>query len=592
MPNIAGFTPIHLLVPLTIFSLVQAFRFLARGDIAAHARTMRLLYLGACVVAGLFTLLPQRYLGRLLWGTLAPLAPIAQNTPPWVWGLLAGLVVLGWMQSRDRTASLGAVTGLPVGMALFGLWGSVSAFGRSPLVAEALVLWLIAFGAATALLARRPATAWYDRGTRTFDLAGSWTPLALFLAVFLTRLRRLRAARAAPAAGGGARLRPAGGGALRCLQRRLHRPRRAAVAAGAAPATVPGPPPEQEKPMRNARLLASLALAACSLAAQAGTGLATLPGVDGDGPVTVFHPTAQAERPVQRGPFTLSLAEQAPPTRGNGRLVVVSHGSGGNPWVHADLARVLVDAGFVVAVPRHHGDHSLDHSDPAPTAGSCGRVKSHAPSMRSPGRRRSRAAVAGPRGRVRHVRRRPHGARDGRRPLVPRAVRAPLRSAHRRRLRGLRRRVRGPERQCLDGLKKTAACWCCGTASPTRPGTRTRTSACRPWWPACRWRPTSMRPRSRNRACRWRSSPPGSDKWLVPRFHSATILAACAPRCTLLADLPDGGHGALLSPAPPSNASTRSRPTCWPIPPASIAPSFRGGSQHRRLLPPTPAPLK
>ncbi|GAB3763707.1 hypothetical protein GCM10028796_17690 [Ramlibacter monticola] len=187
MPNIAGFTPIHLLVPLTIFSLVQAFRFLARGNIAAHARTMRLLYLGACVVAGLFTLLPQRYLGRLLWGRLAPLAPIAQNTPPWVWGLLAGLVVLGWMQSRDRTASLGAVTGPPVGMALFGLWGSVSAFGRSPLIAEALVLWLIAFGVATAILARRPAAAWYDRGTRTFDLAGSWAPLALFLAVFLTR---------------------------------------------------------------------------------------------------------------------------------------------------------------------------------------------------------------------------------------------------------------------------------------------------------------------------------------------------------------------------------------------------------------------
>ena len=42
------------------------------------------------------------------------------------------------------------------------------------------------------------------------------------------------------------------------------------------------------------------------------------------------------------------------------------------------------------------------------------------------------------------------------------------------------------------------------------------------------------------------------DRWLVPRFHSDVVLAACKPRCELLADLPDGGHGALLSPPPPA----------------------------------------
>jgi uncharacterized membrane protein len=31
---------------------------------------MQGLYFGACVVAGAFTLLPQRYLGSLLWGQL------------------------------------------------------------------------------------------------------------------------------------------------------------------------------------------------------------------------------------------------------------------------------------------------------------------------------------------------------------------------------------------------------------------------------------------------------------------------------------------------------------------------------------------
>ena len=67
LPNIAGYTPVHLLVPITLFSLVGAFRYLAKGDIAKHRITMKSLYFGACVVAGLFTLLPSRYLGHMLW---------------------------------------------------------------------------------------------------------------------------------------------------------------------------------------------------------------------------------------------------------------------------------------------------------------------------------------------------------------------------------------------------------------------------------------------------------------------------------------------------------------------------------------------
>ena len=68
LPNIAGYTPIHLLIPFTLFSLVGAFVYLARGNIAAHRKTMQGLYVGACLVAGAFTLLPSRYLGQLVWG--------------------------------------------------------------------------------------------------------------------------------------------------------------------------------------------------------------------------------------------------------------------------------------------------------------------------------------------------------------------------------------------------------------------------------------------------------------------------------------------------------------------------------------------
>ncbi len=66
-PRLAGFGLIHLLVPVTLFGLFGAFWFLFKGNINGHRKTMQNLYIGACVVAGGFTLLPGRYLGDLVW---------------------------------------------------------------------------------------------------------------------------------------------------------------------------------------------------------------------------------------------------------------------------------------------------------------------------------------------------------------------------------------------------------------------------------------------------------------------------------------------------------------------------------------------
>jgi uncharacterized membrane protein len=70
LPNVAGYTPIHLLVPVTLAGLFGAFYKLARGNVRGHRLVMQNLYFGACVVAGAFTLLPGRYLGRMLWGSV------------------------------------------------------------------------------------------------------------------------------------------------------------------------------------------------------------------------------------------------------------------------------------------------------------------------------------------------------------------------------------------------------------------------------------------------------------------------------------------------------------------------------------------
>ena len=70
LPNIGGYTPIHLLIPVVFAVLFAAFWFLAHHNIRGHRRSMVSLYFSACIVAGAFTLLPNRYLGRLLWSQL------------------------------------------------------------------------------------------------------------------------------------------------------------------------------------------------------------------------------------------------------------------------------------------------------------------------------------------------------------------------------------------------------------------------------------------------------------------------------------------------------------------------------------------
>ena len=53
LPNLAGFTPIHLLIPVTLVGLFGAFWFLARGNVNGHRKVMQRLYIGACLVAGI-----------------------------------------------------------------------------------------------------------------------------------------------------------------------------------------------------------------------------------------------------------------------------------------------------------------------------------------------------------------------------------------------------------------------------------------------------------------------------------------------------------------------------------------------------------
>jgi uncharacterized membrane protein len=67
LPNLMGYTPIHLFTVGTIVGVTAAVVFIVRRNVAAHRRIMWRTYLGGCVGAGLFALLPSRLLGDLVW---------------------------------------------------------------------------------------------------------------------------------------------------------------------------------------------------------------------------------------------------------------------------------------------------------------------------------------------------------------------------------------------------------------------------------------------------------------------------------------------------------------------------------------------
>jgi len=67
LPNVWGYTPIHLLSLLTFAGIAGGIWHIVNGRVQAHRKTMQQLYFGACVGAGVFTLLPSRFLGHLLW---------------------------------------------------------------------------------------------------------------------------------------------------------------------------------------------------------------------------------------------------------------------------------------------------------------------------------------------------------------------------------------------------------------------------------------------------------------------------------------------------------------------------------------------
>jgi len=118
--------------------------------------------------------------------------------------------------------------------------------------------------------------------------------------------------------------------------------------------------------LRLACLMLLLAFAASPRAATAAVGMRVLPANEQTGPLTLWYPSAAPETSRVFGAFKIDAAWNGEARRGNGRLIVLSHGSTGSALPEHDLARALVQAGFIVASPEHEGDNWRDDSATGP----------------------------------------------------------------------------------------------------------------------------------------------------------------------------------------------------------------------------------
>ncbi|HQX60399.1 MAG TPA: dienelactone hydrolase [Burkholderiaceae bacterium] len=299
-------------------------------------------------------------------------------------------------------------------------------------------------------------------------------------------------------------------------------------------------------------LLSALALAACAASANASVALAELPGRDGHGPITVFYPSNDPAAPLQRGPFRFMLADKGLPATGNQRLIVISHGSGANAMVQADIAQAMVRAGYIVALPEHAGDNWHDKSAVGPASWQLRPLEiSHAIDALAAEPRfaplfdAKRVGMFGMSAGG-HTALTLAGGRWSRAQLL-----AHCEAQLQQDFAGCTGAATELKGDFLDGIKQAIA----------MPLIRRNLVGDTTWFGH-----TDPRIQAIVAGVPFASDfdlaslarpvvPLGivqaeQDRWLVPKFHSMPVIAACQS-CETIASLPTAGHGALLAPLPP-----------------------------------------
>jgi hypothetical protein len=112
------------------------------------------------------------------------ISEIVSHTPVWVWAMLVFFIYRGVAASRDRDVPVWSLFILPVVLLGLSIQGMVSHYGVHPALFSG---WLIAAVCGALIGARTLNERAVALGIRGVVMRGSWLPLILVLAVFLTK---------------------------------------------------------------------------------------------------------------------------------------------------------------------------------------------------------------------------------------------------------------------------------------------------------------------------------------------------------------------------------------------------------------------
>jgi hypothetical protein len=114
------------------------------------------------------------------------LLQIIQGTPLYVWALLAGLLWLGLSQARTRTIGSRRASLLPAVFIVLSLAGVIGAFGANAIAVATWAIGIVVSVAGGPRLLPRLGATWQAAGD-SLQIAGSWLPLGLIVALFMVK---------------------------------------------------------------------------------------------------------------------------------------------------------------------------------------------------------------------------------------------------------------------------------------------------------------------------------------------------------------------------------------------------------------------
>tara|TARA_R110001583_G_scaffold19176_1_gene75359 strand:- start:950 stop:1471 length:522 start_codon:yes stop_codon:yes gene_type:complete len=114
------------------------------------------------------------------------LSEIISHTPTWVFIVFFTLLVLGFMQTKERIVNVKAVFILPIAMVIFSFMGVYSVFNLSFLP---LALWLLGLISTSVVGIKLgiPKSVSYSAQDEKLTIPGSKVPLMFMMAIFFTK---------------------------------------------------------------------------------------------------------------------------------------------------------------------------------------------------------------------------------------------------------------------------------------------------------------------------------------------------------------------------------------------------------------------